>query len=355
MSDFKLLVVEDDEQDMKTCKDAVERYGDEKQRKIKMVECRSADEALHELDNSFDGAIIDLKLAHQGDEGNRVINEIVDSCFRIPIAIMTGTPDNANNDFTYIGIYKKGETGYAELLDIFWGIHNSGVTRIMGGRGIIEKTLNMVFLNNFIPNKDKWVKYGASDSSRTEKALLRHTLSHLIQLLDKNGERYYPEEVYLYPYLTDGIQTGDIVKQKDSNRMFVVMNPACDLVVRDNGHFKTNRILLVDIDTHLNVFPDHSASALSNRKKKELEKAYQNNKSPFYHWLPKTKFFKGGFINFRKLHSHKIEDFHNHYTPFKILISPSFVKDITARFSSYYARQGQPDIDYKSFIPNNGS
>ncbi|MFQ2549269.1 hypothetical protein ACK305_18520, partial [Aeromonas caviae] len=30
-----------------------------------------------------------------------------------------------------------------------------------------------------------------------------------------------------------------------------------------------------------------------------------------------------------------------------IQISPAFVKDIVSRFSSYYARQGQPDIDHE--------
>ena len=34
----------------------------------------------------------------------------------------------------------------------------------------------------------------------------------------------------------------------------------------------------------------------------------------------------------------------------KIQISPSFVKDIVARFSSYYARQGQPNIDFTKFM-----
>ena len=38
------------------------------------------------------------------------------------------------------------------------------------------------------------------------------------------------------------------------------------------------------------------------------------------------------------------------YSPTKIPISPPFVKDIVARFSSYYARQGQPNIDFNKLM-----
>jgi len=33
-----------------------------------------------------------------------------------------------------------------------------------------------------------------------------------------------------------------------------------------------------------------------------------------------------------------------------IQVSPQFVKDILARFSSYYARQGQPEIESNEMI-----
>lgn len=86
-------------------------------------------------------------------------------------------------------------------------------------------------------------------------------------------------------------------------------------------------------------------------KSSELKQAYGNNKSAFYHWLPETEFFKGGFLNFRKLVTLENKEFEGKFeTPPKVQISPPFVKDIVARFSSYYARQGQPDIDFDKFI-----
>ncbi|HPE58715.1 MAG TPA: hypothetical protein PLB10_00140 [Thiolinea sp.] len=352
MSAFRLLIVEDNDQDLTTCRDTVARYRDEKQREVELVECRSVKEAFEKLDNSFDGAIIDLRLADQGDEGNQVVSRIAESHFRIPVAILTGTPDAADSDFTYIGVFKKGDpgAGYADLLDRFWGIHNTGLTRIMGGRGIIEETLNKVFRENLLPQKDKWVAYGEKDSSRTEKALLRHALSHLLQLLDDDGDRSFPEEMYLHPPLSDKIRTGSIVKQKDGD-WFAVMNPACDLVTRGNGNYKTDRILLVEIEKEDDVVGlALDGIQKADKKKNKLRTVFGNNHTDYYHWLPKTDFFSGGFLNFRKLSTITKDEFGKKFQAPEIQISPSFVKDVVARFSSYYARQGQPDIECDGFI-----
>ncbi|HLC14699.1 MAG TPA: response regulator, partial [Thermodesulfovibrionia bacterium] len=237
-------------------------------------------------------------------------------------------------------------------LDRFFGIYDTGLTRIMGGRGKIEETLNEVFLKNLLPQCNTWVDYGRRDSSKTEKALLRFTLNHLMQLLDDDGDQCFPEEVYLYPPLSDGIKTGSIVvKKKNKDSLCVVMNPACDLVVRNNGDFKTDRILLVEIEP-VNVVLDSALSGITkkDRQKSKLETVMKNNHTGYFHWLPATNYFMGGFINFRKISTLTKEQFVNEFNNPVIQISPSFVKDIVSRFSSYYARQGQPDIEFANII-----
>ena len=350
MNSFQLLIAEDEEQDLQSCRDAVKRYEHERKRKVTLLEHKDVESALSGLNNSIDGAIIDLKLEGEGYEGNEVIDKIKKMNLRIPIAILTGTPSAVEHEFAHIGIFTKGEKEYADLLEDFWEIHDTGLTRIMGGRGLIEETLNKVFRNNLLPQRNEWIKYGSADSGRTEKALLRHTLNHLLQLLDDNQDLYYPEEVYLYPPLIEEIRTGSLVKRKKGIKWFVVMNPACDLVVRKGGSSNTDRILIVGVDSIKELFPWFPKENLNKGEKGELKTAFQNKKSTYYHWLPETDFFKGGFLNFRKLITLKIEKFQKEFETPKIQISPSFVKDIAARFSSYYARQGQPDIDFNKFI-----
>ena len=350
MSRLRLMLVEDDEQDLKTCKDTVARYIAETKRDIELVEFNNVFDALKGVDSTLDGAIVDLKLGSQGDEGNQIIRRISESFFRIPIAIFTGNPDNLNaTDIENIGIFIKGEAMYDEVLDRFFSIYDTGLTRIMGGRGIIEEKLNQVFLKNLLPLLPKWELYGRDDSVRTEKALLRHTLNHLSYLLEENGDNFFPEEVYLYPPLSDRITTGSIVSRND--QWFVILNPACDLVIRKNGKFKTDRILLVETEDEVDVVRT-ALTDITKRdtKKRKLRDVFNNNFTDYYHWLPETSFLGGKFLNFRRLKNVDEGEFREEFEGPEIQISPSFVKDIVARFSSFYARQGQPDIESKSVI-----
>ena len=213
----------------------------------------------------------------------------------------------------------------------------------MGGRGEIEKLLNKVFLKNLLPQRKKWVSYGAKDSERTERALLRYALNHLFQLLEEGEENCFPEEVYLHPPLSENITTGSIVKEKTNDQQFAVLSPACDLVIRgENGKSNTDHILLVEIES--------VDDALEGKNNKSRRESLAKNNRQYFHWLPKTNFFEGGVLNFRKLQTVNRADFDEKFETPSIQISPPFVKDIVSRFSSYYARQGQPDIDSAVFV-----
>ena len=346
MNKLRLLIVEDVEQELESFRDDLEDYTQEKKRDIDLVECKTLEEALNTLDNSFDGAIIDLKLEnHRSNEGNQIVEKIRESFFRIPIAIFTGNPGdwdhNLDEKTMLIDVFTKGETGYYELLDRFWEIYNTGLTHIMGGRGAIEQRLNDVFLKNLLPQIKRWISYGETDPKRTERALLRYTLNHLLQLLEEDKEDCFREEVYLYPSVLDRITTGSMIKIDD--QWFVVLSPACDLVPRgENGVRNTDYILLVEIESVDKV--------LAGSKSKGRVRELCTNKRDYYHWLPETDFFEGGILNFRKLKTLNEDNFEEKFGKPTIQISPSFVKDIVSRFSSYYARQGQPDIDNDDFV-----
>ena len=338
MSELRILFVEDEEEELESCRSSVKTYKRKSGHDITLVTCNTVDKAFETLDNSFDGAIIDLKLGSQGGEGNQVIGKIQEHFFRIPVAIYTATPGEERDDFTFIGVFRKGEETYHDLFDRFEAIRNTGITRIMGGQGLLEEGLTKVFFMSVLPHIETWIAYGKKCETQTEKALLRLTLNCLSQLLEEDGDSFFPEEVYLYPPLSDRITTGSIVTLE--GKWFVILSPACDLVSRNDRGFKTDRILLVEIEDKR-----HNTK---NKGKGELKKILNNSQTLYFHWLPETKFFKGGFLNFRKLKTLAATDL-SEVRP-RIQISPSFVKDIVARFSSFYARQGQPEIDCDEII-----
>ena len=356
MRNLKLLLVEDEESAVEACRTSVDRYIHEKKRPVELWVYENVHKAREGLDNSFDGAIIDLKLSDEEDGGIQVFQEIEKSLLRLPVFILTGYPNNLDEDFrqkntNIIKVFIKGEPDaeYDQIIDRLWSIYDTGLTRIMGGRGVIEKSLSAVFLENLLPQIQTWVSYGQENSARTEKALLRHTLNHLSQLLEEGGDNFFPEEVYLFPPLSARFTTGSMVSRHD--QWFVVLSPACDLVIRQNGKFKTDRILLVETEKEDDVVRTALANITSrDRKKRKINEVLNNNYTDFYHWLPETSVLGGRFLNFRRLKNMDKDRFREEFEMPEIQISPSFVKDIVARFSSFYARQGQPNIENKEII-----
>ena len=248
---MRILFVEDSTEEVQSCIIATDRYRHERQRDVTVVVSSDFEDARGKLDNSIDGAIIDIRLGRDRYRGNEFIEVIEKEMYRIPVAVLTATPTSVDRRLTYIGVFKKGEAKatYESLFDRFWSIHGTGLTRIMGGRGKIESSLVSVFRKNIVPQIRKWEEYGKIDSARTEKALLRHTLNHLIQLLDEEDDldHCFPEEFYLFPPSNQDIRTGSILKEGSSGNHYVVMTPDCDLVVRGEDGRNTDMILVAAV------------------------------------------------------------------------------------------------------------
>ena len=338
MSALELLLVEDDDRFVKEYKTVLKEYVEEHGRQIEMRVEKTLGDAKRSLDGSIDAAIIDLNLGTNTSDGGAVIEELK-KYFRVPVAVLTGTPADAGNEPPVVGIYTKGADRFEQVLDRLWAIYEVGLTKIMGGRGQLEERLNKLFLTNLLPRIDVWVNYGVQDKERTEKALLRYALGHLVADLEGDETPCYPEEVYLAPPLEDSLQTGALVKRNEGETCQVVMTPACDLVIRVDGTPKTDVVVVAEVVPEDALFKKMKAN--QSRKKK----LRSNSDSNCFHWLPKCDAITGGFVDFRRLETVPWDEFQNKFDRLNARVAPSFVKDIISRFSTFYARQGQPVID----------
>ena len=388
MNNMKLILIEDNDEELQSCKNAVKDFNDDHKDKkwcIRLETYTNIENASKALENSyFDGAIIDMKLADSGNEGNQALDVIRKHLKRIPVAIYTGTPDVADvTDIPSIGLFKKADITYEQLIYKFWDIYKTGLTKIMGGKGQIEQSLSQIFIKYLLPKispeptiseKSNWVSYAEEDPDNTEKALLRYTLNHLIHELYKSSENCYPDEMYIHlPNLELDqvkVHTGCILKNKDNNKFYIVLSPACDLAEREGGECNTDRALLVEIQMLEDILSDdyfisncHGGKKLKKRYLKsnpespkeyllkqqdnDLIKYQRNTKNLYYCWLPKTSCFNNGaVINFRRVSTYSQEELNESFNSPVIQVSSPFLKDIISRFSSYYARQGQPDINF---------
>jgi hypothetical protein len=346
MNPLKLLYVEDKDEDLNTCRDTVVRYEYQTKRKIELVVVKTVTEALDKIDRTYDGAIVDLKLDHDWDDGLKVIDAIRGRA-RMPIAILTATPRHADNSDSigYLGVYKKGEIGYDQLFEIFFQVYDTGLTKIMGGRGLIDTTMDKIFWEHILPLLDAWKGY-ASEGKSTEQILLRFAVSHLLELLDDDTDTFVPEEMYICPPIASQVKTGSLVQAKDTDCHYVVLSPACDLVLH-NGKPKTTHILCCEIEKLSDAIKEIATGKESKEKKRAIQNLISNTFSHYYHFLPQTKLVAGGVINFRKVVTAEPKTFKETFGQPIAQISAAFAKDLVARFSSYYARQGQPEFDSK--------
>ena len=346
MKPLKILLVEDETIPQNAFKNDVEVFkGQPNNPDVEYEIVDNVNDAVKMINVSSDGAIIDLKLGGNDQGGNEIIQILYKEFTKIPIVFVTSYPDLVVDHPSVIKIRSRDGGSYRDDLLLFQQIREIGLTHIIGGGGLIEEQLRDVYLQNLLPQIETWISYGKTyketDPERTKKALLRYTLNHLLQLLDEDEEDYFREEVYLYPSVLDRITTGSIVKIDD--QWFVVLSPACDLVPRGKDRVRnTDDILLVEIESVDKV--------LGGSKNKGKVTELCRNRHQYYHWLPKTKFFEGGILDFRKLKTLDEDNFEEKFGKPTIQISPSFVKDIVSRFSSYYARQGQPNIDSDDFV-----
>lgn len=342
---YKFLLIEDSADDAGSFQDTVKRLNidaDEKLYHLEVAETYAA--GMEKVSKELNGIIVDIKLDGT-HSGNEIIREIIEK-FRVPVAIFTGTPDTEQNESSPIKVYKKGEASHEVILKELCAVSDTGLFNVLGGTGIIENVMTQIFWKNLYPQIELWKKK-REQGIETEKVLLRYAVSHIQELIDNEVPAYVTEEMYIKPPISQDIKTGSIYQSSKDGLFCIVLSPPCDLA-KHNGKFKTDRILVCEIDNHdtVNIA---IASKTSKRKDKraDIQNMIKNNSTDYYHWLPQNTLFEGGYINFRKVMTYPPETFLEEYGQPKVKIQEYFVKNILNRFSAYYARQGQPDFDFK--------
>jgi len=263
--------------------------------------------------------------------------------YRIPVVILTGTPMATNVHIMGVKIFDKakGDESINEILDIFTNFSSIGITRIMGGRGAVDEALNNIFWENILPNLDVWEKY----HSDAEKPLLRYIINHLMMLVD-DSSNYVPEEMYILSDASNNLEkTGSVLKDKTSSKYYINLSPACDIAQKQSEY-----VLLVELVNDRIIKEKQSEKKSEDNKKSSLFNFIKNNKGR-YHFFPKSQIKTKNLLvlehmeaDFQRISNVQISDLNNEKYTYILSVAPLFLKDIIARFSLYYARQGSPDF-----------
>lgn len=351
-----VLIVEDESSQVELINDAIIDFnrgdGESKNFFIEIKTVNTFEDAMFALlKDEFDAAIVDLKLngTSEGDEGVSLIEVIIDK-LRFPIFVRSGFPEKVaeiSSQHEFVKVYKKTDEIDLMITEII-KFHSNGITATIGTKGKVEKYLNKIFWDRFSKNIHTWDK-DLLDNSEHEKSLVRYCLELLQEHLDveESGDfsDYHPFEVFIRPPIKNNYFYGDILF--DNHNYYIILSPACDM-----AQAKYEKIIIGQIEPldTIEAFIEHQQRYNENRSKTRNDKAkgkiiefLTNNNSDKYHYLPSYMDFPGGLINFQKIES-KTEIELDTMIRFAST-SGKFSKDIAARFSNYFARQGQPNLN----------
>lgn len=339
MIEFTILHLEDDDDCAENFKTTLDIYNEKNNTAIKYIHVNNFEDFKKYTDLDYDVAVIDIYLGKNPVQGYDAISMLPQKFMRIPCVIYSGTVDaDIGNKFA-LKTYKRDQHGAdVAILDYFVNIYKTGILNILGGKGQLEQILSCIYNNNLRHNIEEWLSLAEVDSPKCETALLRF-IGHCIEdKLHTDCEKTYSAEVYISPLLNKELSPGLIICDNNDNK-FIIITPACDLALHNESR-NTDTIQLCCIENITKHFPGTSNSA-KDKRRNVLE-----NKKNMFHYLPKSKMFEGGLINFQGLKTIEISELEKGDYRIIAKITSSYLKNILARFSNYYARQGQPDISF---------
>lgn len=352
---MRLLIVDDAKTDLESCRSTKERWNRTHTGESvisELVEIKTYSDACKYFEGcgacNVDGVILDLKLGRMPDAGQKLIDDLNAMHRRMPIVVFTATPDTLS--FQYLlGKFKKGVTQYDAAFERFEVAQKVGLTKILGCNGVIDQRLKEIFDKAVLPRLDSWKKYvDTVGGENAERALSRSVVMHLHEAMDED-EAYAPDEFYvtLSSAKADGVVSGGIFTTREAEgdvKHYVVMSPACDLVIRANGKPKSDTVLLArleDFDSICDKVCEGLTKAAERRKRMtELER----NAYGYYHYCPAAVGLRRMLLNFRELMTVPYASMGTSYSTTGYCVSPYFFRDVQSRFSAYYGRQGQPEI-----------
>lgn len=345
MGNINLLIIEDEGAQLQAYDDSIDSFNKKNTTQISRTVCKTfleGERAL--LSPYYDAAIIDLKLSSSEElEGKKLVERVYQK-IRIPIFIVSGSLSQIDDIEENILFRKRLRTELiSDVLKEVLQIFNTGITSFLKPAGIIDEKLTEIFWKNLSTDLGIWIDQNNPNS------LLRYILSHFQEHLDINidgdFEEYHPSEVYIKPPIKKKLHTGDFIKYQTEN--YVILNPACDIVIQGDvtKGAKRNADTLTLVKAR-----NFDYKILCLNKNNELEKSriesFVKNKNNRYHFLPPFASNTGFLLDFQDITSIPFTEEVERIAS----ISTPFIKDIIARFSNYYARQGQPTFQQDSIV-----
>lgn len=344
---IKILAIEDDMIQIDMMKSRLETFnikkGFDEKDKI-YIEFRQNDEDLGKLlfENKFDCLVLDINWGDSNPNGGRDLIMRIINNKRIPIVVYSGKLNQIEDIDENFGFKKVDRMeNFSVVLDYVLCVKETHVFDFLGYDGELDKIITDIFWKDI----DKSIKAINLEKNLDCKALTRILTTRVINHLSISNEedKYKYYEFYINPSLTQDCHNGDIYKLGDE--YFLVITPECQLL-------RIDTVNLIQIDFCEKIERRVLESPKREKRLAALRRLMTEGDCS-EHYLPPFNNLKHALVNFRNITT--LEKSKLTEDKKIITVNPIYMKNIQSRFSQYYSRQGQPDINIEhlyNFIYN---
>ena len=182
---------------------------------------------------------------------------------------------------------------------------------------------------------------------RISLSLGREAAQNVLNYTTENN-KVHPLSMYIVPAMNKkGIEMGDIFIKKVNSSYWIVLTPACDLVVRSSQTKNEDSYILLAGAQSISEHPKIKDKKVGSKERdKEIKKFIKSSRLRYY-FLPRIEInsMPDLVVDFQKTVSVNREDFKlGEYQKVARLDDP-YSQDIQAQFTNYFNRPGAPDID----------
>lgn len=391
MADLKILVVEDDDEQIATWQRQIDRINTISKTKFAADYVSSQSEAESQIwSHKYDAAIIDIRLRDESgvndatSSGNEVRDLLLQSEVLL-IAHITGEPNAVHfDDPSYEGllrVFTKGDVDsedqsvHQQILE-WLGEMEDVVETMRQAKSQIAAKMAELFYKSIWPRWQSWQVAGESAPEFVQSSIARHMVSHLYStLLDDVEGRVHPEEWYFQPPSKDRFHTGDMVRGDAAGEYFVLVTPRCDLErLRDGDYLIFAKMDVISdwiekktaFDSNILDLKKQQDETTEEKRKdslgKKIETQYGAFRKEYYghrngkfdkHFLPEVNHSPGAvhgpfFVDFSNISSVEVgSEKEKKMMKNKIAaLSPEFVPALAQRLGTYISRIGSPDYSH---------
>ncbi|MEE1096096.1 MAG: response regulator [Paludibacteraceae bacterium] len=285
------------------------------------------------------------------DKGSAIYDSIRSSIF-VPIIFYSANPASvAHLRSQVVGVTNKLDD-IESLLSEIERLTKHNLPLLKGKvHAFIEDEFKKYFWGTIQP-KNNIFKPEADDLSLGYMLLrnMADTLSrdNIRQLLGDDTikeDKVHPMEFYIYPTdTTTEYQTGEIIKNKETDEIFVILTPSCDFIKRGTSERKVDHILLLKtiLLTETKEYKKYNKD--KDKYTESLKQFINSSKGDRYFFLPQTPFIENRVIDFQNKEIVSYEQLCANFERIAKLDNP-YAQSMSATYTRYYNRIGFPDID----------